>query len=255
MARERHVVICGFGRSGQHLAQMLEQEGIGYVALDLDPDRVREAAAAGSSVVYGDAARRETLAAAGLARAAALVVSYNDVHSALRVIHFAHELRPQLPIIVRTQDDADLDRLLRAGATEVVPEVFEGSLMLGSHALVLLGVPLSRVVRRVRDARDTRYRLLRGYFHGADDPDDAIDDPHHLRLHSVPIEAGSAAAGRSIEDLALEASGAEVKAVRRRGIRGDDPSGTLVLQAGDVVVLRGTSESIERAEALLLGNG
>jgi monovalent cation:H+ antiporter-2, CPA2 family len=255
MARERHVVICGFGRSGQHLAQMLEQEGIGYVALDLDPDRVREAAAAGSSVVYGDAARRETLAAAGLARAAALVVSYNDVHSALRVIHFAHELRPQLPIIVRTQDDADLDRLLRAGATEVVPEVFEGSLMLGSHALVLLGVPLARVVRRVRDARDTRYRLLRGYFHGADDPDDAIDDPEHLRLHSVPIEAGSAAAGRSLDALALGETGAEIRALRRRGIRGDDPSGTLVLRPGDVVVLRGTSESIERAEALLLGSG
>jgi monovalent cation:H+ antiporter-2, CPA2 family len=255
MSRERHVVICGFGRSGQHLAQMLEQEGIGYVALDLDPDRVREAAAAGSSVVYGDAARRETLAAAGLARAAALVVSYNDVHSALRVIHFAHELRPQLPIIVRTQDDADLDRLLRAGATEVVPEVFEGSLMLGSHALVLLGVPLARVVRRVRDARDTRYRLLRGYFHGADDPDDAIDDPQHLRLHSVPIEAGSAAAGRSLDALALGTTGAEVKAVRRRGIRGDDPSGMLVLEPGDVVVLRGTSEAIELAEGVLLGSG
>jgi CPA2 family monovalent cation:H+ antiporter-2 len=253
MGNERHVVIGGFGRSGQHLARMLEQEGIGYVALDLDPDRVREAAAAGSSVVYGDAARRETLAAAGVTRAAALVVSYNNVHSALRVIHFAHELNPNLPIIVRTQDDADLDRLLRAGATEVVPEVFEGSLMLGSHALVLLGVPLARVVRQVREARDTRYRLLRGYFHGADDVDDVTDEAGHVRLHSVPIEAGSAAAGRSLGSLELGSSGAEVRAVRRRGIRGDDPSDTLVLEAGDIVVLGGTSEAIGLAEARLLG--
>jgi monovalent cation:H+ antiporter-2, CPA2 family len=253
MANERHVVICGFGRSGQHLAQMLEQEGIQYVALDLDPDRVREAAAAGSSVVYGDAARRETLAAAGVSRASALVVSYNNVQSALRVIHFAHELSPLLPIIVRTQDDSDLDRLLRAGATEVVPEVFEGSLMLGSHALVLLGVPLARVVRQVRDARDTRYRLLRGYFQGADDPDDAVEDPEHMRLHSVPIEAGSAAAGQDLRSLELGATGAEIRAVRRRGIRGDDPSDAMVLEPGDVVVLRGTSEAIERAEARLLG--
>ncbi|HEY4037460.1 MAG TPA: cation:proton antiporter [Burkholderiaceae bacterium] len=253
IANQDHVVICGFGRSGQHLAQMLEQEAIAYVALDLDPDRVREAAAAGASVVYGDAARRETLAAAGVSRAAALVVSYNNVPSALQVIHFAHELRPHLPIIVRTQDDSSLDRLLQGGATEVVPEVFEGSLMLGSHALVLLGVPLARVVRQVREARDTRYRLLRGYFHGADDPEDAVEDAEHVRLHSVPIEPGSAAIGRGLGSLELGALGAEVRAVRRRGIRGEDPSDSLVLESGDVLVLQGTAEAIELAEARLLG--
>jgi CPA2 family monovalent cation:H+ antiporter-2 len=251
MATERHVIICGFGRSGQHLAKMLEQENIGYVALDLDPDRVREAAVAGDSVVFGDAARRETLIAAGLMRAAALVVSYNDSTSALKVLHFAHEARPDLPIIVRTQDDADLDRLLKAGATEVVPEIFEGSLMLGSHALVLLGVPLQRVVKRVREARDSRYRLLRGYFHGADDPAE-FEDEAHVRLHSVPIEAGAVAVGKSLGALELKSIGVDVTAVRRRGIRGADPSDDMVLQAGDVVVLRGVPEALELAEERLL---
>jgi CPA2 family monovalent cation:H+ antiporter-2 len=251
MAVEKHVIIAGFGRSGQHLARMLTDEGIGYVALDLDPDRVREAAAAGDSVVYGDAARRETLIAAGLARAAALVVSYNDAHSALKVLHFAHQLSPTLPVIVRTQDDADLDRLLKAGATEVVPEVFEGSLMLGSHALVLLGVPLSRVVRRVQKARDSRYRFLRGYFHGADDRVDFDDDDAHARLHSVAIEEGTAAVGRSLGALGLAELGTEVTAVRRRGIRGADPTPELLLQAGDVLVLRGPQEALELAELRL----
>ena len=254
MATERHVIICGYGRSGQHLAKMLEQENIGYVALDLDPDRVREAASAGDSVVFGDAARRETLIAAGIARAAALVISYNHVGSALKVIHFAHELKPALPIIVRTPDEADIDRLLAAGATEVVPEIFEGSLMLGSHALVLLGVPLQRVVRRVQAARDSRYRLLRGYFHGADDRDsaDEFEDEPHAHLHSVSIDAGAAAVGQRLGDLALAAIGAEVTAIRRRGIRGDDPSDDLVLLAGDVVVLRGAPAVLELAEARLL---
>jgi monovalent cation:H+ antiporter-2, CPA2 family len=251
MATERHVIIAGYGRSGQHLARMLTQENISYVALDLDPDRVREAAAAGDSVVYGDAARRETLIAAGLARAAAVVVSYNDAHSALKVIHFAHEMKPTLPVIVRTQDDADLDKLLAAGATEVVPEVFEGSLMLGSHALVLLGVPLGRVVRRVREARDSRYRLLRGYFHGADDPAE-FDDEGHERLHSVPVDPGSAAIGQSLGAIDLRAIGAEVTAIRRRGIRGADPSDDTVLLEGDVVVLRGLPEALELAEGRLL---
>ena len=250
MAVDRHVIIAGYGRSGQHLARMLADEGIGYVALDLDPDRVREAAAAGDSVVYGDAGRRETLAAAGLSRASALVISYSDAHSALKVLHFAHQLNPKLPVIVRTQDDAELDRLLKAGATEVVPEVFEGSLMLGSHALVLLGVPLSRVVRRIQKARDSRYRFLRGYFHGADDRVD-FDDDAHARLHSVAVGDGAAAVGRRLRDLALDQVGAEVTAVRRRGIRGADPADDLVLQAGDVLVLRGPQEALELAEMRL----
>jgi CPA2 family monovalent cation:H+ antiporter-2 len=251
LSNEQHVIICGYGRSGQHLAKMLEQEDIRYVALDLDPDRVREAAAAGDSVVFGDAGRRETLAAAGVTRAAALVVSYNDLHSALKVIHFAHALNPRLPIIVRTQDDADLDKLLAAGATEVVPEIMEGSLMLGSHALVLLGVPLARVVKRVREARDSRYRLLRGYFHGADDADD-FEEEAHERLHSIPLDSGVAAIGQKLGDLALERVGVTVTAVRRHGIRGADPAADLQLQAGDVVVLRGVPEALEAAEERLL---
>jgi CPA2 family monovalent cation:H+ antiporter-2 len=251
MATERHVVICGFGRTGQHLAKMLEQENIDYVALDLDPDRIREAAAAGESVVYGDAARKETLVAAGVARAAALVITYADTPSALKVIHFAHEVNPKLPIIVRTADDADLDKLQAAGAAEVVPEIFEGSLMLGSHALVLLGVPLQRVVKRVRTARDSRYRLLRGYFHGADEHEE-FEEEAHERLHSVPIETGAAAIGLKLGDLKLDEMGAEVTAIRRRGIRGEDPSADMVLRDGDVLVLRGVPEALELAEERLL---
>ncbi len=252
MSREKHIVICGFGRSGQHLAKMLEQETIGYVALDLDPDRVREAAAAGLAVVYGDAARRETLVAAGVMRAAAVVVSFNDVRVALRVIAFVHELRPHVPVIVRTQDDSDLDRLLAAGATEVVPEVFEGSLMLGSHALVMVGIPLARVIRHVRDARDTRYRLMRGYFHGADDLQSQIEEPMQVRLHSVALEGKAAAIGRRLGELDLAQFGVEVTAVRRRGVVSDNPQGDMILQQGDVIVLRGTTAALEAGEQRLL---
>ncbi|MDQ3188715.1 MAG: cation:proton antiporter [Pseudomonadota bacterium] len=253
IAVDKHVVICGFGRSGQHLAKMLEQENIAFVALDLDVDLVREAAGAGESVVYGDAGRREALVAAGITRAAALVITYADTHSALKVLNHMHELAPTLPVIVRTQDDHDLDRLTRAGATEVVPEILEGGLMLGSHALVLLGVPLARVVRRVREARDQRYRMLRGHFHSSiGDDDDAIDDDAHERLHSVPIEVGAAAVGEAIRNLELGKIGAEIISVRRRGIRGADPSPDMRLEAGDIVVLRGVPEALDLAEQCLL---
>ncbi len=251
IAVEKHVVICGFGRSGQHLAKMLEQEGITYVALDLDPDLVRQAAAAGDSVVYGDAGRRETLVAAGISRASAVAITYADTPSALKIIHHVRELKPDIPVIVRTQDDHDLAKLTAAGATEVVPEVLEGSLMLGSHALVLLGVPLSRVVKRIREQRDQRYQLLRGYFHSTGDDDD-VEEEAHERLHSVPLHSGAAGAGRTLEELGLQPLGVEITAVRRRGIRGADPSPGMRLQVGDVVVLRGIPDALDLAERRLL---
>jgi CPA2 family monovalent cation:H+ antiporter-2 len=250
MATQKHVIIAGFGRSGQSLAKLLEEEGIAYHALDLDPERVHEAQAAGANVSYGDAARRESLIAAGIHRAAALVITYASTPSALKVLHLAHELAPALPVIVRSYDDTDLDKLRAAGAAEVVPEAIEGSLMLASHALLLLGVPLRRVVHRVQAARGERYASLRGYFHGVDD---APDDAEHLqvRLHSVALSDSAIAIGRSLAALKLADSGAEVTAIRRGKSRIEVTADT-VLQAGDIVVLRGAAEGIARAEARLL---
>ncbi|WP_197388305.1 monovalent cation:proton antiporter family protein [Ralstonia pseudosolanacearum] len=244
---ERHVIICGYGRSGQNLAHMLEQEDISYVALDLDPDRVRDAAAAGERVVYGDAARRESLVAAGVHRAAAVAVTYADTASALKVLHHVQALAPTLPVIVRTIDDADLDRLQQAGAAEVVPEIIEGSLMLASHALVLLGVPLRRVVRRAQEMRDARYGLLRGYFHGQDDDEDMLERDA-VRLHSVPLTKGSPAIGRPLGTLGLETFKTSVTAIRRQGIRALDPEPNTLLELGDIVVLRGTPDGLQQAE-------
>ncbi|HNJ84654.1 MAG TPA: cation:proton antiporter, partial [Piscinibacter sp.] len=149
-----HVIIAGYGRSGQNLARILEGEHIPYMALDLDPDRVRQAAAAGQSVVFGDAARLQSLMAAGLARASAVVVSYQDTPSALKILHLVQAHAPKVPVIVRTIDDSEMEKLRAAGATEVVPEAIEGSLMLASHALALVGVPMRRVIRVVQDQRD-----------------------------------------------------------------------------------------------------
>ncbi|PLZ03398.1 potassium transporter [Burkholderia sp. WAC0059] len=244
-----HVIICGYGRAGQNLARMVEHEGLSYVALDLDPDRVSAAATAGESVVYGDAARRESLVAAGIHRAASVAITYANTQSALRVLHHVHELEPTLPVIVRTVDDADLERLLAAGATEVIPEIVEGSLMLASHMLVLMGVPMRRVVRRVEEMRNERYSLLRGYFHGTDDVDD--DGHEQVRLQSVPVDARADAVGRTLAELGLYALGVEVTAIRRHSIRGVEPDPDTVLRENDIVVLRGLPEPLALAEERL----
>jgi len=243
----KHVIICGYGRCGQNLARMLEGENIPYIALDLDPDRVRQAAAAGDSVVFGDAARLQALMAAGLARASAVVVTHLDAAGAMKVLGHTRAHAPEVPVIVRTQDDRDLEKFQAAGATEVVPELLEGSLMLASHALALVGVPMRRVIRIVQDQRDARYHLLRGYFHGSDD--DTADEIEQERLTTVTLPAGAGSLGHALDQLAL---GVRIVSLRRQSGKAVDPSDEARLQDGDTLVLSGRPETLALAEEKLM---
>ena len=244
MNAERHVVVLGYGRNGQRLARLLDAEGVRYVALDLDPERVREAALAGDNVVFADSSRREALIAAGISRAVAAVITFADVRASLRVLAHIHALNPAVPVIVRARDEADIAPLSAAGATEVVPEAFESGVMLASHTLVVAGVPLSRVMRRVSQVRDQQYSLLRGLFAGGGEAEAVA------RLHAVTLEAGAHAVGRLLADIDL---GVQVRAVRRPGARlrlAPDQAGAL--QEGDIVVLLGEPEVLHAAEEKLL---
>jgi len=194
-------------------------------------------------VVFADALRREALVAAGISRAAAVVLTFADAAVAVRVLAHIHDLNPSLPVIVRARDEADIAPLTAAGASEVVPEALESGLMLASHALVWVGVPLSRVMRRVSQVRGERYGLLRGLFLGRDEIESGA------RLHSVTLEPGAGAVGRTLDELDLPV---QVRAVRRRGVRaklGAAQAGPL--QAGDVVVLLGPPEALAAAEERL----
>jgi CPA2 family monovalent cation:H+ antiporter-2 len=248
---ERHVIVLGYGRNGQRLARLLDAERVRYVALDLDPERVREAAAAGDTVVFADSVKREALIAAGISRAAAVVVTFADAAAAVRVLSNIHALNPSVPVVVRARDEADIERFTAAGATEVVPEAFESGVMLASHTLVLVGVPLSRVMRRVAEVRGQQYGLLRGLFHGAGDEDD--DGERRARLHSVTLDPQAHAVGRTLSELDLRELEVQVQAVRRPGAKKKlTPDEAGVLQAADVVVLLGVPETLAAAEERLL---
>lgn len=246
-----HVIVCGFGRIGQNLARFLDEERIDYLALDMDPTLISEAWEAGQRVYFANAAHAEILHAAGLDRARALVITFDDHLAAQHIIEAVRRLNRDIPVIVRARDDAHLEALEDAGASAVIPESVEASLMLATHLLNELGVDLDEIQRVVEEARTDHYRRVRGYFHGGEEIKGlaGIDDP--FRLHTVVLGAQDRAVGQQIAHLGLEGLNVAVVTVRRAGICGDAPDPQMVLQPRDALILQGDAEHLTVAEVRL----
>lgn len=253
IAQREHVILCGFGRVGQNVARVLESQGFEYIALDLDPARIRAARQAGDPVLFGDSADEEMLIKAGLERASAVVVSFSNPSVALGIVRSVRRLRTEVPLLVRTADDARLQELKEAGATEVVPETFEASLMLVSQVLMLLRVPVSRVVHTIGTVRAGRYQLLRS-IHRREDARPASDEAQLYReeLKSIVIPPGAWAVGRTVSDLRARGAEVAITGIRRHGILGREPAGDTQIREGDIVIVYGLPEALEHAEGLLL---
>ncbi len=252
LAQRDHVIICGFGRVGQNLARVLEQRGLEYIAIDQDPFRVRDARQAGDPVVYGDTAETEVLRSLGLDRASVLVISFDSPETALRIVRRVRRLRADLPVLVRTEDDAKLDVLQAAGATEVIPATFETSLSLVSHVLLCLKVPAQEVLEVTENIRHDRYSILRSVFRKHDARH--LDEDHPLRqqLRTVILPPGARAVGRTIRELKLDEGEVRINGLRRDGIVGRNPDPDTKFREGDVVILWGTPERLEQEERRLL---
>ena len=246
---EGHVVLCGFGRMGQGLAHFLRATGVDFVALDTDPALVKQAFEAGERVFYGDGTHRDILKAAGLRRARALVVTFDDGQVARRIVHLAHALAPGLPLLVRARDDSQMEALEQAGATRVVPEILESGLVLASHLLQALAVPESDIRLMVEQARQEHYRGLRSYFQG-EAATRGAEPP--TRRHSIELPPGARAVGRALSESLAMAGAVNVVCLRRAGVRHDRPAPDTALQAGDLLVLEGPPEELKRAEERLL---
>lgn len=242
-----HVILCGFGRSGQYLSRFLSEENIPYIAVDIDMTRVNDAATAGENVVYGDASRLEVLKAAGIDSAKGLIVTYADDRASEKVLTVVRSYNKDIPVIVRTMDETGLEKIRAAGANEVVPEVLEGSLMLASHALVIFDVPLSRVIKKIREFRESKYKIFKGYFKGISDEKDDLINQH--QLHSIEIKNKSFLNGKILSDIPFEDYGISIHHLRRPNMLEDiEPRDDLRLDTGDVVVVLGHSEEIRLFE-------
>src|SRR5262249_32054205 len=224
IAEREHVILCGFGRVGQNVARVLEAQGFEYIALDLDPARIRAARQAGDPVIFGDSSDEELLAKAGLASASAVVISFSDPATSIGILRSLRRARPEVPVLVRTQDDARIKELQDAGATDVVPETFEASLMLVSHVLMLLHVPVSRVVRTLGEIRSNRYAVLRNIVRRGDARPVDETSEHREELKSVVIPPGAWSVGRSLHEVRSRGVEVTFTGVRRHGILGREPS-------------------------------
>ena len=235
-----HVIICGYGRGGQYLGRFLKEENISFIAIDMDLNRVNDAANAGEKVMYGDASRRVVLRAAGIERAKALVIAYSDDRSSLKVLNVIREIYPDLPVIVRTRDESSIQQLQDAGATDVVPEVLESSLMLASHALVILDVPLARVIKKIRAFRNERYKIFRGYFMGSSEAGDDLQGQDQLQLHSIEIKNNFYLLNKQISEIAFDKFNIEIQHLRRPNMLEDiEARLDIRLKGGDVIVILG----------------
>ena len=245
-----HVLLAGYGRVGQSLGHFLETEGIAYAAVDLDADRVREARLAGERVHYGDSAQIDVLESLGLAAARLVVITHDDTAAAVRTLQQIRSRHPALAVMVRTRDLSTVDELRAAGATEVIPETLEAGLMIASQAMLQLGVPLARVLRRVQAQRAGHYQQMRELFAGDGLHATVENDPAADRLYPLEVPAECGFVGGPLSALPLD--GVALTALVRSGQRMLQPPADTVIEAGDTLVLFGPADALSLVEAHIL---
>lgn len=245
-----HVLICGFGRIGQNLANILREMKIQYVALDMDQSLIREAWEAGENVFYGDSTHAEILEKAEIAKANALIITFDDAYIAEHVIISARSINKDVAIIVRSKDEQYMDILHEAGASNVVPESFEASMMLAIHVLQNMGISTDKSMAFVEQARKDEYRLLRGYFRGEESL--GMDEMHALHLHTIILLPDSYAVGKKIIDIKFDDLKTTLIKIRRGKDRIESFNDLFQLEAGDAIVIEGKQNDILNTEKYLL---
>jgi len=251
-----HVLVVGYGTTGQAIARVLRETGLPFTAVDLDPDQVRLGQREGIPVRFGDASRRAVLEASGGAHARAAVVAVRDPVATRRIVSLLRQINSHGRILVRAHRVTELDDLERLGANEVIPAEFEASIELFVRLLMHLGVP--RNVVRIQESliRLEHYRALRG---GETSTNLLVEARRLIRagvLETVEIVPGSPACGRTLAEIELRSrSGATVLNLVRNDRPMPSPDGATRLDAGDLLVLYGSHEAIDRALELLDPHG
>ncbi len=252
-AIKNHVIVCGYGRVGQNIATLLEQEKIPYIVLDLDPEHIREASLAGKPVSYGDATHPGLLEAAGVSTATALVISFDNPRSAVKVLQYINNVNPRLPTMVRCRNEVELAQLEGQHASQIVVETHEESLTLIYHLLRTLKVPQVKIIHLIENIRKQHYEILRQYFPGTFTEEISEEGSPLKQLRPIILSADTEAVNHTLGEITNRLNEVEIIAVRRGNNYFSHPKANFKPEAGDVVILYAIPENLESAEEILLG--
>lgn len=250
-----HVIVCGYGRLGQNVMRLLETEQVEALALDLDPERIKQASSVGEPVIFGNATQPDVLRAAGLDRARALAVTIRDAHSALSIIRHARTMGYSGPILVRSLHGRDDEAFIEAGAT-VFPEGLEVSLAFAAQLLIMLDLPPSKVDELINAIRADDYAPLRVFFHDSATDDVSEEDlDYECQARACVVrDQYQHVIGRTPTELGLDRLGVKIAGVQRGAIRLPGEASDLRLRAGDVLLLEGAPDALAKAVAELQGH-
>ncbi|MGE4499286.1 MAG: monovalent cation:proton antiporter-2 (CPA2) family protein [Hydrogenovibrio sp.] len=246
-----HVVLLGFGRVGQITAKFLEQAHVPFVALDMDIKRVHEAQQSGEPVYFGDSAKHSIIHATNISKAKVAIITFHDYHAAIKTLKTLQDVAPELPVLVRSLDDSHINELTQAGATEVIPDTFESSIMLASHLLLMIGHPPSQVLKQTRAARRGRYNLLNGLYPGESDHVPFDHAQMGQIIQPITINESAFAVGKRLEAFPMETLDLHIKSVRRGSVRGDNPDLKTRIRVNDILIVQGLPENIDKFEHYL----
>ena len=255
---EDHVVIIGFGLNGRNLARVLARNGIPYVAIEMNPETVRNERDRGVPVMFGDASRPEILEHAGIGRARVVVIAISDRAATAATVAAIRALNPLVHIITRTRYTLEMDGLFALGSDEVVTEEYETSIEIFARVLRRYFVPRDEIDRSVKEIRQSGYDAFRSISRP---PTSAMGIERFLSNISLEVyraEAGSAVAGRTlIESNLRAASGAAVVAIQRTNGGGMlvNPQGRDTIEPGDAALLLGEPAQISAAGRLFRNRG
>ena len=250
--RRDHVLLIGYGETGQAVARVLRETGIPFEAVDLLAENVSAGQRDGIPVHFGDGSRRAVLDRVGAAHARAAVVTVGDPGATRRIVTQLRQANDQVRILVRARRVDEINELEQLGADEVIPSEFEVSIELFVRLLTRLGVPRHIVRMEESIIRTEHYRALRGLG----TTPELFEKTKRLVaggiVETAQVMPGSSAAGRTIADLDLQRQvGTVILSVVRDETPLPAPGGSTRLLAGDLVVVFGPHEAIDKTLRLL----